>query len=242
MSDQIFKVGPTKDEIPKIRIKDLISEIVTLSSTLAFVDFKVLMKTNPNATYFSIVNTLLHNSLEAHERHCPLFKRSFIFIKGNDYTFVDNFESYLAGKIPEKYVILLPKTKPFNLDGSLLHTRRSWDYNKPVLSGVFSIGSVTCDYMTSYPCITNEDKDGDDFTDDSAIYYMDFHGGRTNDVLFKKQFYFHILGYLKGIKNNIRYPDMPMELLQGIDEDYNIVQAQLQESYRKLNAHGALYR
>lgn len=238
--DKIYT--PSHITIPRLPIKDLIKDTMLQSSILAFIDFEELMVVNEKYSYYDVMSRLIRLALEAHEKHCPLIKRSTIYINGNSYEFKDTFKGFLDGKITENYATLIPKVSPFNLDTSLLHTRRAWTYNKPIMNNVYNLGVVDVDYITSYPVIMDEDKETKDFKEGSAIYYIDLYGGTSADALFKRQFYYQVLIYLKGVKNNLRYPDMPIELMQGIDEDYQILQSELQERYRKITTHGRLYR
>lgn len=240
MTEPIQSIEVTN--IPHIKIKDLIKDMLLQSSLLAFVDFKDIMLANPNFSYYEVMSRLVRLALEAHEAVCPLYKRSRVFINGSTYTFKDNFDAFLDCKIKEDFVTLIPKTTPYNVDTSLLHTRRSWLYEKPVLKNVYNLGVIDIDYITNYPVRMSESPETKDFTDESAIYYMDMYGAKTEDAKFKRQFYLQVITYLKGVKNNLRYPDMPMELLQGIEEEYQYVSQELQEFYRKSATHGRLYR
>lgn len=239
-ADKIYT--PSHITIPKLPIKDLIKDTLLQSSVLSFIDFKELMVVNDNYSYFDVLSRLVRLAIENHEKSCPLYKRSTIFIQGNTYEFRDTFNAFLDGKITENYATLVPKVSPYALDTSLLHTRRAWRYNKPFLTNVYNLGVVECDYIASYPVIMREDKESKNFTEDSAIYYIPLYGGTSQDSMFKRQFYYQVLVYLKGVKNNLRYPDMPIELLQGIDEDYQILQNELVEFYRKVSSHGKLFR
>lgn len=233
---------PTHVTIPRMYINDLIKDTILQSSILAFIDFQELMVVNNNFSYFDVMSRLVRLALEQHEKVCPLFKRSSIFINGNTYEFRDTFHAFLDGKITENYATLIPKVSPHALDTSLLHTRRAWTYNKPVMSNVYNLGQVEIDYIASYPVIMKEDKENKTFTKDSAIYYIPMYQGTSADSMFKRQFYYQVLVYLKGVKNNLRYPDMPLELLQGIDEDYQILQGELTEFYRRVGSHSKLFR
>lgn len=231
----------TKENIPKTNIKELIDNTIIQSATLAMIDFRDLIKVNPNFTYYKIMSRILIQALERHERVCPLFKRTRILFGGHEHTFVDNFDAFLEGKVTEEYTTLVPKTV-YNIDTSLLHTRRSWRYDMPVMRNTYRLGLQFVDYITSYPYRFYEDKEADDFTNDSYIYYIPLYDGKSQDRFFKKTFYFELLSYLKSVKNNIRYPDMPMELMMGIEEEYQILNQEVTEFYRKASSHGRLWR
>lgn len=232
----------TVHNIPKTKIKDLLFDILIESSILAVIDVKTLLTPNPNITYFQVMKRLIMTALDNHEKTCPLFKRSRIFISDNSYTFVDNFNLFLDCKLDEALTTLVPKSSPYALDTSVLHVRRAWKYDKPVLNDVYNLGSVNVDYIASYPYVMNEDKKENDFTDDSYIYYMDRLNGKTQDKIFRRQVYLQILGYIKGLKNNLRYPDIPFDMLPGVEEEYQVVQQELQEFYRKNSSHSKLFR
>jgi len=231
----------TPDNIPKMSVKDLIKDVQIQSATISLIDFRELIVVNPNFTYVDVMAKLIRQALEKFERTCPLFKRSRVLLNEEEFAFTDTFDAFLDGIITEEYCNIIPKTI-YNVDTSLLHTRRSWRYDRPVMRGTYKLGLQYVDYMCSYPFRYDEDKDINDFTDDSFIYYIPLYGGNSQENMFKKEVYYQILSYLKQIKNNLRYPDMPIELLQGIDEDYQMMQQELQEFYRKANSHGKLYR
>lgn len=231
----------TLDNIPKLPIKDLIDDTIIQSAILAMIDFRDLISVNPNFSYTKVMKRLVIQALERFEKSCPLFKRSRVHFVGNDYEFKDTFSAFLDGTITEEYANLIPRAV-YNIDTSLLHTRRSWRYDRPLMRGTYNMGTVWIDYLASYPWVMEEASCGNDFTDESCIYYIPLYGGSSQDAAFKRQFYFEVLTYMKSIKNNLRYPDMPIELMQGIDEEYQILQQELQEFYRKCASHGKLYR
>lgn len=231
----------TIDNIPKLPIKDLIDDTIMQSAILALIDFRDLISVNPNFTYTKVMKKLVIQALEKFEKVCPLFKRSKCYFQGNDYEFVDNFKAFIDGTVTEEFANLLPRSV-YNIDTSLLHTRRSWRYDRPIMRGTYNMGLVYVDYLASYPWVMEENEEKNDFTDDSCIYYIPLYGGNSQDAAFKKQFYYEVLTYMKAIKNNLRYPDMPIELMQGIDEEYQIIQQELVEFYRKCASHGKLYR
>lgn len=231
----------TVNNIAKLPIKKLIKDTIIRSSLLALIDFRDLILVNPMFEYTEVMEQLVRQSLSEFERKCPLFKKSRIYIPGHDYTFVDNFQAFLDEVITEQYVILIPKVI-FSLDSSLLHSRRSWVYTRPMMSNVYSLGMTDIDYMCSYPTIFKKEDDCDEFTNDSAIYYISADDGITQDAMFRKQFYHILLKYINNVKNNMRYPDMPVELLQGVEIELQEVGQELTEFYRKCNSHGRLLR
>jgi hypothetical protein len=242
MEEENNIITPDHISIPKMSVKELIKDTILQSSLLAFIDFEELMVVNEKYSYCDVMSRLIRLSLESHEKSCPLIKRSTIYINGHSYEFTNTFQGFLDGKITENFATLIPRVSPFSLDTSLLHTRRAWTYNRPWLNNVYNLGVVDIDYIASYPVIMKEEKESKDFTKDSAIYYMSLYDGSSADSLFKRQFYYQVLIYLKGVKNNLRYPDIPIELMNGIDEDYQILQQELLERYRKMTTHGRLYR
>lgn len=231
----------TLNNIAKLPIKKLIRDTIIRSSLLALIDFRDLILVNPAYEYTEVIEQLVRKSLSEFEKKCPLFKKSRVYIPDTEYTFVDNFQAFIDGVITEKYVTLIPKVI-FSLDSSLLHSRRSWIYTRPMMSNVYSIGTTDVDYMCSYPVVFKKEQDYDEFTEDSAIYYISADDGITQDSMFRVQFYHTLLKYVNNVKNNMRHPDMPMELLQGVEVELQEVGQELAEFYRRCNSHGRLLR
>lgn len=225
----------------RMPIKKLIKDMIMRSSLMAIIDFRDLILVSPNFTYCEVMEQLVRQALEEFERKCPLFKRSKVYIPGNHYTFVDNFESFLSGDVTEEYLTLIPKVV-YSLDKSLLHARRDWIYQRPMISEIYSLGRTFVEYMCSYPCVFKSEDEVDEFTDDSAIYFLSIEGGMTQDLMFKHQFYLTVMTYVNNIKNNLQYPDLPIQLLQGIEIEIQKYEQLLTEFYRKANAHGRLLR
>jgi hypothetical protein len=222
-------MATTPLNIPKIPIRDLIKETIITSSLLAIIDFRDLVLVNPNFTYVELMESLVRKALANFERKCPLFKKSRVYMASSEYTFEDTFQSFLDGTITEEYTTLIPKVV-YSMDNSLLHARRSWIYTRPTLQTYHSMKLVYVDYMTSYPFISKSETEVDEFTTDSAIYYIPLHNGTTQDFMFKRQFYLEVLKYINNIKNNLQYPDMPIQLLQGLD-----MEIQSLFSFQRLN-------
>ena len=236
----------TPQNIPQISIKDLIKQTVIRSSLLAVIDFRDLILVSPNFKYTEIMEQIVRDALQLHERKCPLFKRSKIYMSCSEYTFVDNFKGFLDGTITEEYLTLVPKVV-YNMDTSLLHMRRSWNYVKPTLHMGYALGKTWVDYMCSYPVVFKSMLDdancpADEFTDDSKIYYIDPHDGKTQDYMFRKAFYLTLLKYINNIKNNLQYPDLPISLLNGIEVEIQTVETDLMDFYRKCYSHGKALR
>lgn len=234
-------MATTAGNIPRIPIKKLIKDTIIRSSLLAIIDFRDLILVNPNFTYVEIMENLIHQALAQFERKCPLFKKSRIFIDDKSHTFVDNFQAFLDGKVTEEYAVIVPKVI-YAMDSSLLHSRRSWIYTRPTMQTYHPVGLTYIDYMCSYPFISKSEAEVDEFTEDSAIYYMSNETGVTQDFMFKRQFYLEVLKYVNGVRNNLTYPDMPIQLLQGLDQEISSVENELQEFYRRCASHGRLLR
>lgn len=232
----------TPDTLPSIKVKDLIRESIVGSATLQFIDFHELMVPNPQFTYFEIMSVLIRKAVEEFEGRFPLLKRSLIHLTGDEYMFEDTFDAFLDGIVREEFTTLIPKTSPHSVETSMFFGGRRWRYERPYLRELYQKGRVVMDYQAPYPVRLYKETDKDEFTDDSRIYYMSLNGGSSKDRQFKLQFLVILLGHLRSIKNNIRYPDMPMELMQDIDQEYSYKQQELLEYYRKNPYNGGLSR
>lgn len=229
-------------DISKMSIQGLIDHTIMSSALLAIIDVKDFIRVNPNYSYFKIMSSILKETKSKFEKKMPLIKRSVIVLDDYEYIFRDNFASFEKGILTEDYTILVPHLV-VSMDTSLLHMRRSWRYLRPKLEKVYPLGQVYCDYMAPYPMTLKETNPPEgDFTEDSYVYYLNLENPDSKSFAFKKQFYVELLRYINNIKNNLRYPDLPIELLSGLETELQKEEQELFEYYRKSCGHAELLR
>lgn len=146
------------------------------------------------------------------------------------YVFEDNFGDYLAGTIDEDYLQLVP-TSIINIAGSWIYQYRDYVYSPPVLSISSYLYNSDIFYACRRPVLLTFNEDGITLSDDSFIYGLNIDGDAVNRW-FLRYLEYEVLIYLREQKNNLSYPDMPIDFLaslpERISEVFNIL-----EGYRQ---------
>lgn len=131
-------------------------------------------------------------------------------------------------------------TNYFHLNTGVL---RQFTYDAPYLKEIFSIGSIGFQNIWwikgtyNRPFIEDYDPVTKEFTDKSAIYFMN---GNLRGTLAKK-LYDHIfvgyLNYLINLKMNMSLTDLPVDIFTSMETERDRVNDKLQEYY-----NSAMYR
>lgn len=124
-----------------------------------------------------------------------------------DYTFKSNFEDYLAGKVSEKQLILVP-SGILSANGNGRAMVRSLRYVKPRLYSAWLITWINA--QVELPSIVRFNED-ETLSDDSGIY------GDVEHEKFMVFFEYNFLQYLKSQRDNVKL-QLPIDLFGNLDE------------------------
>lgn len=213
------------------RLKDYLRES---SATLGSPDFMLLLGTSAPAGSSAdrVFARILKLALNEFEKLNPLYLYGVLppTVNENVYTFQDNFGDYLAGTIDESYIQLVPTTI-ISLSGSWVYQYRDYLYSPPCLSLMGYPYNNEIYYATRRPVMLTFDSQGKNITNDSFVYCLDIDG-RAVDRWFLRYLEYEVLIYLRDQKNNLMYPDMPIDFLSGLSERISEVY-QVLETYRQ---------
>jgi len=119
---------------------------------------------------------------------------------GTSYTFIDNFDDYIAGTISEDQVELVPESiARISTMWGHKTTSNNYRYIKPRL--MFMVGANQITYFAFPPIRWQISPDGK-FTEDSKVYFVDIN----DDDVFKEAVALSILRYLQMTRNSITQP------------------------------------
>ena len=155
---------------------------------------------------------------------------------GKSYTFVDNFDKYLAGEIGDRELILVPISTPFVKSATIFTSSRNWFYKKPTLYASEYAGTLPSSsywgYFAAMPYKIEIAEDGN-FTEDSVLY-------STDDQRTQNGFYaFLNLEIAKRLRRMINSLSLGgnMELLPHLDISIQELEEEKFKNIRRNSAH-----
>lgn len=143
---------------------------------------------------------LVRAAVREYDNHHPLcITKTFSSLSSSGYTFIDNFEAYIAGNISESEIELVPEAIAVLGNGWFNYpTANTWRYKKPTLIGVG--GTTNVKYYAFHPVRSTISADGD-FTEDSRVYYIS-----EKDNTFINLVAYNVLNYLKQTRESVIQP------------------------------------
>lgn len=216
----------------RTRINDLKMYLREGSALLGEVDFMELLDIAGEEEEESgdhIFTRLVKKTLDEYEKLSPCYLYSPVIAEGDGmYEFVDTFGDYLSGTLTENYIVLVPTTI-INASGSWVYAYRSFTYTAPWLSYVGSPYGNQVYYAARRPVMISFDENNDKLSDDSFIYFLNVRG-HAEERRFLEFLEYEVLVYLRDQKNDLNYPDLPIDYLSALPE-------RIQEIFNKLEAY-----
>jgi hypothetical protein len=121
-------------------------------------------------------------------------------VSGTSYTFIDNFDAYIAGNITEEQVELVPEAiARISTMWGHKTTSNNYRYHKPTM--FFMVGANQITYFAFPPVRWKISPDGK-FTEDSKVYFVD----ANDDDVFKELVALEILKFLQMTRNSVTQP------------------------------------
>lgn len=214
----------------RTRINDLKNYLRDGSATLGDPDFMQLLDdTSEGRGGDHVFARIIKDTLDEFEKLSPCYLYSPVIAEGDGmYEFVDTFGDYLAGTLTENYIVLVPTTI-INATGSWIYAYRSFTYTAPWLSYVGSPYGNQVYYAARRPVLISYDENNKKMTDDSYIYFLNVKG-HAEERRFMEFLEYQVLIYLRDQKQNLNYPDNPIDFLSGLPE-------RIQELFNKLESY-----
>lgn len=224
----------------KVTLKTLYRDLSRRSTLIAFPNTVDLLEIEGGEfTKWEVFYSIIRDSLQNFEYYYPLniIQKIHVVVDPNTYVsreIFNNFDQYLKGEVTEDDIQITPSSVQGISQGGFafgMGINRSINYegnrfyNFPFGTGVY-YAQTTCrrPFPEIYDEVTKEP------TDQCAVYYMQ----RDQDSqysIFNDEIYLNFCKYILSIKKNVMLQGMPIELFQGLEEDYNRLEGQLQNTY-----------
>ena len=208
--------------VPRICLRDLLNRAREKVGGSYLIDIEELFKFElPGMSADEVGQRTIKGCLTAaigeFEDTAPLFIDQSIYITGDRYEFIDNFEQYLLGKLPERLINLIPSsvlclheegTYPVMGDRSFMY-----DADTCTLIGIDYVRTRVLAYCSCRrPVIYGETFD------DSYMYYINPSGSlcsKLDDYVEE-----HILRRIADLSRSLSIRESPIDFLGSVEERY----------------------
>lgn len=230
-------------EISKITIKDIEDYLIDTNISLGLPSYKDILRIHCTESYFRVMSGIIRRAKAQAEAKIPYYKRSNIYARGySSYEFIDNFQSYLDGKL-DFYAMTLVPIQVVNVTGSLLYQARSYSYEKPFLH-FFSApvdSSIQVYYLAHRPIYLTKNPTEDEFTEDSCIYGYEMYDDYAS-VYFLKELEWMICKYIMDMRKAIGYTELPVDIYAQLEERQSTLDNELNEFYLSPTMYSNLWK
>ena len=185
--------------------------------------------------FYSIVESAVLN----YSKYYPLVVQQKMFINVDSGTRVgevnDTFDNYISGIADESSVCIRPMSvqglqyngyvgSGYPLRNFRYENGKFWDF-------WYSTGMYYGNCICQYPMFEDYDPVTKAYTDKCAVYYIKKNLD-SKYTIFRDEVYVQLCRYIMNIKKNMQLQNMPIELFNGLEEDYNNVKSDLQDTYK----------
>lgn len=218
-----------------VKLSDLKRMIFRRAAILPIPGLGELLSLNDDISADEILYELIRVGLRRFEFCNPLVTTSKVYIdktKENRFEFINNFDAYLEGRVPEDLIEMIPQSiigiglTP-NMISQELHRRIVYD--RPVLSNfLFSTGVYYVRAIYDRPIIEDYDEETKKFSDKARIYYIIPNVG-SDYMKFEDFIYVEVLRYIHNLKTNMEVPGLPIQIFNAVDSTFNKLESELEQ-------------
>lgn len=223
--------------IPKITLKELWQITSRRSSLITIPRLSELLEFNNEFSHDQVFYGIALDALDKFKYYYPLnrIQKSFLTVDESKriLRLEDNFKDYENGIITEDQLFLLPTAVvgiSYNSTVSSIFPLRNFKYDDGVFSDFwYPSGTYWMHAICNYPFPEHFDEKGE-ATDKCAIYFMEKDSGPRFKT-FKDQLYVEFCRYIWNIRQNFQLQNLPIDVFQGLQDDSQRVQADLDRIY-----------
>jgi len=231
--------------IPKTTIEYLYKDTFKRSTLIAIPNIsELLVVPNSEFSKWEIFVQIIREALNNWEYYYPLYRTQRIYIEVDSVSrkakYFPNFEAYLKGILDEENVtleIMSCQGLAYNGYVNSQYPLRNFRFeNGEFLDFWYTTNNYWGNCLCKHPLIEDylraDGKQCTGLTDNCCIYYMSPNQDNQFKI-FRDQVYVELCRYLMNIKKNFNLQNMPVELFQGLEEDFNKVDGDLQNKYQQ---------
>lgn len=223
----------------KVTLKELFRDTFRRSTLISIPDLSELMVVDEAMfTKWEIFYSIVRDALKNFEYHYPLCMIQKIWIDvdsgSRKAVITGNFEAYLKGIVTEEQLVIVPAAiagMSTSYYTASTYPLRNFRYNPPEMSDVwYSSGAYYMNTICKRPFPEKYDEVTKEPLDTCAVYYMNLDVDNQYSI-FRDEVYLCVCRYLMNLKKNMALQNMPIELFQGLEEDYNNINQVQQQRY-----------
>jgi len=227
--------------IDKVTLKELFNDTFKRSTLISIPNIADLLEVPGGMfTKWEIFASIVRDALKNFEMYFPLTLTQKIYIDVDSNTrqakITGNFEAYLKGIVAEDQIVITPAAV-VSLNTSYYtastYPFRNFRYNAPYITDCwYASGTYYMNTICKRPFIEEYEEASKEPTDKCAVYYM------LKDVdnvysIFRDELYLSLCRYLMNEKKNMMLQNMPIELFQGLEEDFNRIDSNQTNIYQQ---------
>lgn len=224
---------------------DLYKDTFRRSTLIAIPNLSELLVVNDSEfTKWEIFYSIIRDALKTFEYYYPLCLTQKIWIEIDSNTrkgYINgNFEAYLKGIVTEEQICIMPAAiigMSTSFYTASTYPLRNFRYNPPEISDCwYSSNTYYINSICKRPFIEEYDKVSGEPTDKCAVYYLNKDGDNQYSI-FRDEIYLQVCRYLFNLKKNMMLQNMPIELFQGLEEDFNRLEPKQDQIYQNALTH-----
>lgn len=225
--------------IPKVTLYDIYRETFRRSTLISIPNLSQLLVVPGSAfTEWEVFYSIVRDALKVYEKYYPLAIQQRIYIEVDNTTrkarINGNFEAYLKGIISEDQIVLQPAAivaMSMSFWTSSTYPLRNFRYeNGEITDCWYSSGSYYMSTICKRPFIEEYEEASHKPTSNCAVYFLE-KDVNSQYTIFADEVYLSVCRYFMNIKKNMMLQNMPIELFQGLEEDFNRLEPKQQQIY-----------
>lgn len=230
--------------VPFISLKDLYRDTFRRSTLISIPNLSDLLEVpGSEFTKWETFYGIVKDAVQKYSYYYPLVLVQKMFINVDSTSrkayINDTFENYVKGICDEDTAIVMPSSVQglsYNAYVGATYPLRNFRYNTGVFYDFwYSTGIYYANTTAIFPLYEEYVESSKEPTSRCGLYYMPNKDSAYS--VFRDELYCQVCRYLMNIKKNMNLPNMPIELFQGLEEDYNNVSSKLETLYSTALLH-----
>lgn len=227
--------------IPKVTLMELYRDVFRRSTLISIPDLsELLVVPGGEFTKWEAFASIVRDALKKWEYYYPLCLVQKIYLNVDRTTglcqIAGNFEGYLNGAVDEDQVVIIPAAivgLSKTMYVSSIYPLRAFKYNPPYLSEFFyGEGIYYANTVCKRPFVEEYNEVTKEPTDKSGVYFLNRDVDSTFSI-FRDELYRQTCRYFLNLRKNLMLQNMPVELFQGLEEDYQRLEGYLDGLYQQ---------
>lgn len=227
--------------ISKVTLKQLYKDTFKRSTLIAIPQLTELLEVpGSEFTKWEIFSSIVRESLKNFEYYYPLCLTQKMYIMIDTQTrkgyLNGNFEAYLKGIVGEDQIVLLPAAisgLSTSYYTASTYPLRNFKYEPPYITDCwYASGTYYVNSICRRPFFEEYEEASKEPTDKCAVYYMNYRED-SQYFIFYDEVYLGVCRYLMNLKKNMMLQNMPIELFQGLEEDYQNLSSKQDQIYQQ---------